>query len=117
MADDNRDAEIPQLKRELARVTEERDILKKPPRISQGMPSEIRVYRRASFALSNTPTITRFHLNPWIDTAKSFRRREHMTTKSEGTPSPVMRVFITVSDRSWLMLPPLQRRLRPALAA
>jgi transposase len=29
LADDNRDTEIRQLKRELARVTEERDILKK----------------------------------------------------------------------------------------
>ena len=51
LADDNRDAEIRHLKRELARVTEERHILKKPPRISPGMPSEIRVYRRASFAI------------------------------------------------------------------
>jgi len=50
--EDNRDAEIRQLKRELARVTEERDILKRGEplrtRISPGMPSEIRVYRRAS---------------------------------------------------------------------
>jgi len=51
LAVDNRDAEIRHLKRELARVTEERDILKKPPRISPGMPSEIGVYRRASFAI------------------------------------------------------------------
>jgi len=53
--EDNRDAEIRQLKRELARVTEERDILKRGEplrtRISPGMPSEIRVYRRASFAV------------------------------------------------------------------
>jgi transposase-like protein len=46
--DANKDAEIRQLKHELARVTEERDILKKPPRISPGMPSEIRLCRRAS---------------------------------------------------------------------
>jgi transposase-like protein len=39
----SKDAEIRQLKRELARVTEERDILKKPPRISPGMQSEMRV--------------------------------------------------------------------------
>jgi hypothetical protein len=44
----SKDAEIRQLKRELARVTEERDILKKPPRISPGMQSEIRVRCRAS---------------------------------------------------------------------
>jgi len=42
---DDRDAEIRRLKRELSRVTEERDILKKPPRISLGMQSEIRVRR------------------------------------------------------------------------
>ena len=36
--------EIRRLKRELARVTEERDILKKRPRISPGMQSEIRVH-------------------------------------------------------------------------
>jgi transposase-like protein len=46
--DASKDAEIRQLKRELARVTEERDILKKPPRISPGMQSEIRVRCRAS---------------------------------------------------------------------
>jgi len=46
--DAGKDAEIRQLKRELARVTEGRDILKKPPRISPEMPSEIRVYCRAS---------------------------------------------------------------------
>ena len=55
LVEDNRDAEIRQLKRELARVTEERDILKRGEplrtRISPGMPSEIRVYRRASFAV------------------------------------------------------------------
>jgi len=43
-----KDAEIRQLKRQLARVTEERDILKRPPRISSEMQSEIRVYCRAS---------------------------------------------------------------------
>ena len=37
-----------QLKRELARVTEEPDILKKPPRISPRMQSEIRICCRAS---------------------------------------------------------------------
>ena len=49
--DVGKDAEIRQLKRELARVTEERDILKKPPRISLGMQSEIRVRGRASRAV------------------------------------------------------------------
>ena len=46
-----KDAEIRMLKRELARVSEERDILKKPPRISPGMQSEIRVCSRASRAV------------------------------------------------------------------
>ena len=46
--DAGKDAEIRQLKRELVRVTEERDILKKPPRILPGMRSEVRVHRRAS---------------------------------------------------------------------
>jgi len=46
--DAGKDAEIRQLKRELARVTEERDILKKPPRISLEMQSEIRLHCRAS---------------------------------------------------------------------
>ena len=36
-SDHDRDAEIRQLKHDLVRVTEERDILKKPPRISRGM--------------------------------------------------------------------------------
>lgn len=41
-------AEIRRLKKELARVTEERDIKKKPPRILPRMQSEIRVCCRAS---------------------------------------------------------------------
>jgi len=47
----SKDAEIQQLKRELLRMTKERDILKKPPRISPGMQSEIRVRGRASRAV------------------------------------------------------------------
>ena len=46
--DTGKDAEIRQLKRELAQVIEERDVLKKPLRISPGMQSEIRVCCRAS---------------------------------------------------------------------
>ena len=45
---DDRDAEIRRLKGELARVAEECDFLKKPPRASPGMQSEIRVRRRTS---------------------------------------------------------------------
>ena len=44
---DDKDAEIRRLKRDLVRVTEERDILKKPPRISPEMQSEIRSHCRA----------------------------------------------------------------------
>ncbi len=43
--------EIRRLKKELARVTEERDILKKRPRISPGMQSEVRVHCPASLAV------------------------------------------------------------------
>ena len=46
--DAGKGAEVRQLKRELARVTEERDILEKPPRISLEMQSEIRFHCRAS---------------------------------------------------------------------
>ena len=48
---DDKDAEIRRLKRELTRVTEERNILKKPPRSSPMMQSEIRVRGRASPAV------------------------------------------------------------------
>jgi transposase len=41
-------AEIKRLKRELARVTEERNILKKRPRTSRKNISEVRVYRGSS---------------------------------------------------------------------
>ncbi len=47
--DDDKDAKIRRSKRELVRVTEERDILeKKAPRISPRMQIEIRVRRRSS---------------------------------------------------------------------
>ena len=39
---DDKNAEVRRLKRELQRVTEERDILKKPPRISPRMQSDTR---------------------------------------------------------------------------
>jgi transposase len=42
---DEQGAEIRRLKRELARVTEERDILKKRPRTSPRMQSEVRLHR------------------------------------------------------------------------
>lgn len=52
------EAENRRLKRELARMTEDRDILKKRPRTSQRMQGEVRVYRRAPptiFGASNVP--------------------------------------------------------------
>ena len=49
--DDDQAAEVRRLKRELQRVTEERDILKKRPRTSPRMQSEVRVHRRASPAV------------------------------------------------------------------
>jgi putative transposase len=42
---------IRRLNRELVRATEERDTQKKPPRISPGMQSEIRIRRRESPAI------------------------------------------------------------------
>ena len=45
---DDRDAEIRRLKRELTRMTEERDILKKPPRISPGVRGEPAIGSRAT---------------------------------------------------------------------
>lgn len=53
-SDDGKDAEIRRLKRELAPVSEECDILKKPPRISSRMQSEIRIHCAASLAASGS---------------------------------------------------------------
>ena len=47
-------SEIRRLKQELVRITEERDILKKPPRTSPGMQSEVRVYQGASYAVPHS---------------------------------------------------------------
>lgn len=49
--DDDQAAEVRRLKRELQRVMEERDILKKRPRTSPGMQSDVRGHRRASPAV------------------------------------------------------------------
>lgn len=49
--DGDQAAQNRRLKKELARVTEERDILKKPPRILPRMQGEIRVRCRASPAV------------------------------------------------------------------
>ncbi len=49
--DDERGADIKRLKRDLTRVTEERDSLERPPRISPRMQSEMRVHGRASIAV------------------------------------------------------------------
>jgi len=52
--------EIRRLKKELARVTEERDIPKKRPRISPGMQSEVRVYCSASLAVFGADDVSPF---------------------------------------------------------
>lgn len=52
--------EVRRLKKELARVTEERDILKKRPRISPRMQSEVRVHCPASFAVLGANDVPRF---------------------------------------------------------
>ena len=51
-------AEIRRLKKELTRITEERDILKKPPRISPEMQNEVRVCRRASSPVSRAHDVS-----------------------------------------------------------
>lgn len=57
---DDQAEEIRRLKKELARVTEERDILKKQPRISPGMQSEVRVYCFASLAVFGADDVPPF---------------------------------------------------------
>lgn len=78
--DTEKDAEIRRLRRELVRVSEERDILKKPPRISHGMQSEIRVRSRASgsvFSARDVPVPAR--------PAERFLRVAASTAKRAGT--------------------------------
>lgn len=59
--------EIRRLKKELARVTEEQDILKKRPRISPGMQSEVRVHCTASFAVLGADDVPSFaRSSEWI---------------------------------------------------
>jgi len=55
--DANKDVEISQLKRELARVTEERDILKSHRVFRQGCQSEIRLCRGASEPVWRPPDV------------------------------------------------------------
>ena len=84
------DAEIRQLKRELARVTEERDILKKRPRISPGMQSAIRVGCRASAPVWRTgdvsvPARSAQRLLSLTDTKAQFGYKPRPDS-SDGTP-------------------------------
>lgn len=76
-----KDPDIRMLKRELAWVCEERDISKKPPRISLGMPSGIRVCGRASLAFSVRAMCRCLPLQPggfyaWLQARVSVRARE-----------------------------------------
>jgi len=78
---DDEDAAIRRLKRERARVTEERDMLKKPPRISPGMQSEIRVHRRASLPVFGAggvslPAHPSSGFYAWLKNPLSKRARE-----------------------------------------
>ena len=73
--------EIRWLKRELARVTEERDILKRRPRISPRMQSEIRVHRPASVEFSVRTMCRMLEVHPsgfyaWLKAPMSNRVRE-----------------------------------------
>ena len=52
------EAENRRLKRELARMTEERDILKKRPRTSQRMQGEVRVHCRAPPSVFGTQDVS-----------------------------------------------------------
>ncbi|MDR6671018.1 transposase-like protein [Rhizobium sp. 1399] len=52
--------EVSRLKKELARVTEERDILKKRSRISPGMQSEVRVHCPAPLAVLGADDVPHF---------------------------------------------------------
>jgi len=49
--------ELTRLRRELARVTEERDILKKRPRTSRGSPREVRLHPDSGVASSGDPAL------------------------------------------------------------
>lgn len=66
-ARDDRDAKICHLKRKLARVTEERDILKKLPLISPRIKSEIRVRRRATHTVFGEHNVSLpAHPSKWL---------------------------------------------------
>lgn len=80
-SDGDQAVEIRRLKKELARVTEERDILKKPPRISPRMQSEIRVCCRASPAVHGAgdvplPAYPPSGFYAWLKNPLSKRARE-----------------------------------------
>ena len=55
--DDDLQAENRRLKAELKRVSEERDILNKPPRTSPESPTEVRVYAKACEPISGTALV------------------------------------------------------------
>ena len=88
---DVKDAEIKRLKGELVRVTKERDILKKLPRISPRMQSEIRVHCRASpgvlgacdVSLPRHPSdFYAWHRNPLSERAREDARQTELIRKA-----------------------------------
>lgn len=50
-------AELKRLRKELQRVTEERDILKKAARTSRSSPTKVRLYQRAQGLLASTKAV------------------------------------------------------------
>lgn len=63
----NDTAEIRRLQKELKRVTEERDLLKKPRRTSQVTPSKIRLYCRTPRQPSGTTAMSALWCSPqWV---------------------------------------------------
>lgn len=86
--DGDQTAEIRRLKKELARVTEERDILKKPPRISPRMQSEIRVRCRASPAVhcSDDVSLPAHPTQRFLRLAVNDRGNGTLRFRVKGTP-------------------------------
>jgi putative transposase len=79
--DDDQATQIRRLKKELARVTEERGIPKKPPRISPRMQGEIRVRCDTSPAVQRARDVSLLSIRPsgfyaWLKNPLSKRARE-----------------------------------------
>ncbi|HEY0122184.1 MAG TPA: IS3 family transposase [Rhizobium sp.] len=97
--------EIRRLKKELA-VTEERDILKKRPRTSPRMQSEVRVHRRASTAVLGANDVPLpAHPSQWFlylaqGSAEQTRHRRHATNQPAATVLGRERQGLRLSEAS-----------------